>query len=157
MRNIFLASTALLLASAGTAAAQATQTASYEVQAINQISVAGSPSLTINTATAGSAPTAVTAGATYAITTNETNRKITAGLDAAMPDGVSLSMSLAAPTGATSAGAVTLLTTAQDVVTAISTLNESGLSITYGLSATAAAGVVAAGTRTVTFTITAGA
>ena len=53
------------IAIAGVASAQtATQQVNYEVQAIDKISVAGSPSLTIVTAVAGSAPTAVTANAT---------------------------------------------------------------------------------------------
>ncbi|HET7228506.1 MAG TPA: hypothetical protein VFJ16_00755 [Longimicrobium sp.] len=149
---------AIVALSAGKAAAQqATQDVSFEVQAINQITFSGSPSLVISTATAGGAPTSVTANATYAITTNETNRKITAGLDSDMPSGTSLSVSLAAPSGGTSAGSVELGTTAVDVVTGVSTANASGLGVTYTLQATAAAGVVAAGTRTVTYTIVAGA
>ncbi|HET7463951.1 MAG TPA: hypothetical protein VFJ82_22030 [Longimicrobium sp.] len=149
---------ALVALSAGKAAAQtATQDVSFEVQAINQITFSGSPSLVISTATAGSAPTTATANATYAITTNETDRKITAGLDSDMPGGTALSVSLAAPSGGTSAGAVQLGTTAQDVVTGVSTVNASGLGVTYTLTATAAAGVVPAGTRTVTYTIVAGA
>lgn len=135
----------------------ATQTVSYEVTAINEISVTGSPSLVINDATAGSGLTSATASGTYAVTTNQTNRKITAQLDASMPAGVTLSVALAAPTGGTSAGVVSLSTTAQDVVTGVSSVNESGLSIGYTLSATVAAGVVPAGNRTVTYTITAGA
>lgn len=136
-----------------------TQTVTFEVSAINEISVSGNPgALTVSTATAGSAPNAVSdASSSYAITTNETNRKITAAIDTAMPAGVTLTVSLAAPTGATSAGAVTLGTVAQDAVTGISTVNESGNTITYGLSATAAAGVQASASRTVTLTITAGA
>ncbi|HEU0014879.1 MAG TPA: hypothetical protein VFQ45_14425 [Longimicrobium sp.] len=148
----------LLAATAGRAdAQQATQTVSYEVQAISEIAFTGSPSLVVSAATAGSAPTAVTANASYAVTTNETNRKITAAIDTNMPTGVTLSVNLAAPTGGSSAGAVTLGTTAQDVVTGITQVNQGGLSVTYSLSATAAAGVVASGTRTVTYTITAGA
>jgi hypothetical protein len=148
----------LAAAFAGSAHAQtATQDVSYEVQAISQISFSGSPTLTISTATAGSAPTAATASATYAVTTNETGQKITAEIDSDMPSGVGLSVSLAAPSGATSAGAVSLSTTAQDVVTGISTLNASGLGVSYTLTATSAAGVVPAGSRTVTYTIAAGA
>jgi hypothetical protein len=135
----------------------ATQTVSYEVTAVDQISVAGSPSLVINTATAGSALTSATANGTYAVTTNGTGRKITASIDSNMPAGLTLSVSLGAPTGATSTGAQTLSTTAQDVVTGITTLNESGLSISYGLSASVTAGAVAAANKTVTYTITAGA
>lgn len=133
----------------------ATQTVTYEVQAINEISVSADPgALIVNAATAGSAPTAVTdATTTWAVTTNESAKKITAAINTAMPSGLTLTVNLAAPTGGSSAGAVTLGTTAADVVTGISTLNESGLGITYQLSATAAAGVVASDSKTVTFTI----
>ena len=140
------------------AGSTATQTVTFEVQAINEISVSGNPgAMTINTATAGSAPTSVSdSSTTYAITTNESNRKITAAIDLAMPSGVTLTANLTAPTGATSAGAVTLGTVAADVVTGITTLNESAKTITYNLSATAAAGTVASTSRTVTYTVTAG-
>ena len=152
------AATVLAAAFSGSAHAQtATQDVSYEVQAINQLAFSGSPTLTISTATAGSAPTSVNASATYAITTNETNQKVTAQIDSDMPSGVGLSVSLAAPSGGTSAGAVSLSTTAQDVVTGISTVNASGLGVSYTLTATSAAGVVPAGSRTVTYTIVAGA
>lgn len=155
----YTAAAALLVpAFAGTAAAQtATQSVSYEVQAINQVSVTGSPSLVISTATAGSAPTSASASGSYAITTNETGKKITAQIDSDMPTGVTLTVSLAAPGAAASAGAVVLSTTPVDAVTGISTVSQSGLSVGYGLSATVAAGVVPAGSRTVTYTITDGA
>ncbi|MBB4635439.1 hypothetical protein [Longimicrobium terrae] len=148
---------AAALAARDASAQTATQTVSYEVSAVNEISVSGSPSLVISAATAGSGLTSASASGTYAITTNETDRKITAEIDSDMPSGVTLSVSLAAPSGATSAGAVTLSSTAVDVVTGVSTVNQSGLNITYGLSATVSAGVVSAGNRTVTYTITAGA
>jgi hypothetical protein len=157
MRKLLLAA-ALLTCTATVARAQTgTQDLNGEVQAINQIALTGSPSLVISTAAAGSAPTSVTANAAYAITTNETNRKITAQIDADAPAGVTIAASLAAPSGGTSAGAVLLSTTAQDVVTGISTVSTSGLNVTYTLSATAAAGVVPSFKRTVTYTITAGA
>lgn len=137
-------------------AQSATQVVSYQVTAVSEISVSGTPSLVINNATPGSGLTSASATGTYAITTNETNRKITAQIDLAMPTGVTLSVTLAAPTGGTSSGTKNLTTLAQDVVTGVSTVDQSGLSITYGLSATVAAGVVPAGNRTVTYTITAG-
>ncbi|HYW10612.1 MAG TPA: hypothetical protein VE871_01615 [Longimicrobium sp.] len=152
-----LAIAASVFAARDGSAQTATQTVSYEVAAVDQISVSGSPSLVVNTATAGSGLTSASASGTYAVTTNGTGRKITASLDTNMPSGVTLTVSLGAPTGATSAGTVTLSTTAQDVVTGITTVNQSGLSIGYGLSATVAAGVVPAGNKTVTYTITAGA
>jgi hypothetical protein len=154
---------ALLAAAASVAPAAlhaqaATQLVTLEVQAINQLNVSGTPSaLVVNTATAGSAPTSVTSSTTtWAVTTNEAGRKVTASLNSALPSGVTLAVTLSAPGGAASVGAVPLGTTAADVVTGLSTLNATGLGITYTLSATAAAGVVASTTRTVTFTLVAG-
>lgn len=134
-----------------------TQTVTYQVDAINEISVSGNPAaLIITAATAGSAPNSVNdASTTYAITTNETSRKITGAINTAMPTGLTLTVQLAAPTGGTSAGAVTLTAVAADLVTGISTLNESTKTITYQLSATSAAGVVPSATKTVTLTLTA--
>lgn len=148
---------AMLCAMGSSAAAQtATQTLTFQVDAINQIAFTGSPSLVINTAAAGSNPNSVIASVTWAVTTNQSNAKITASLDAALPANVTLTVDLAAPGGATSAGAQPLGTTAVDVVTAITRAAESALGVTYTLSATAAAGVVASTTRTVTYTITGG-
>jgi hypothetical protein len=162
VKKIYIAAFAAAALSVGANAVQAqesnvaTQVVSFEVQAINLLSVSGSPSLVISASSAGSAPTSVTAGGTYAITTNESNRKITASIDADMPSGVTLSVLFEGPTGA-SVASQSLSTSAADVVTGISALNESGLDLTYTLSATSAAGVVPAGNRTVTYTIVAGA
>lgn len=146
----------LALVAPAHAAATATTTATFEVDAINEIALAGTPPvLTVNAAVAGAAPTAVTSALqTYAVTTNQT-AKISAALDSDMPGGVTLTLTMAAPTGATSVNAVALTAASQDLVTGITGLNESGLSLTYGLSATAAAGVVASSSKTVTYTITA--
>ena len=140
------------------AASAATQTVTYEVQAINAIAVSGSPAtLTVSAATAGSSPTQVSDATTsYGITTNESSRKITAAINTNMPAGITLTIDLVAPTGGTSAGDVSLSTVAADAVTGISTLAESSKMITYKLSATIAAGVVASASKTVTLTITAG-
>jgi hypothetical protein len=154
---------ALIITGFGAGAAFAgpatTQTVTYAVSAINEISVSGNPgALTVAMATAGSAPNAVTdATTTYAITTTEVTRKITGAINTDMPAGVTLSVTLAAPAGATSAGKKALTSVATDLVTAISKLNESAKTITYELSATSAAGVVPSATKTVTLTITAGA
>jgi len=151
-----LATMALLVGATSAASAQATQTVSFQVDAINQIAFTGSPSLVINTATAGSNPTAATAAATWAVTTNQTGAKITASIGSAMPAGLTLTVNLGAPTGASSAGAQTLSTTAVDLVTSITKLAEGALSASYSLSATPAAGVVSSTSRTVTYTITGG-
>lgn len=155
--NKLFALAALALAANAAQAQTAQQTVTFQVDAINQISVAGTPSLSITTAVAGSAPTAVTStGHTWAVTTNQTGAKITASIASAMPTGLTLSATMGAPSGATSAGQKSLGTTAVDMVTGITKLNATGLSLSYQLDATAAAGVVSSSTRVVTYTITAG-
>jgi hypothetical protein len=149
-------SLALLGAATPVVAQSSAQTVSFQVDAINQIAFAGSPSLVINSATAGSAPSSVNAAATWAVTTNQSNAKITASINAAMPANVTLTVALIAPTGATSNGAQTLGTVATDVVTGITQVAQGALGVTYSLTATATAGVVASTTRTVTYTITGG-
>jgi hypothetical protein len=134
-----------------------TQIVTIVVSDINEIAVSsGSLTLTINSATAGSAPDGDTDATTsYSITTNGSSKKITAALGVAYATGISLALTLGAPTGATSAGAKTLTTTAQDMVTGITKLAESGVSISYTASATAAAVSNGAGeAQTVTLTVT---
>lgn len=147
---------ALGLGAATGASAQATQGVSFQVDAINQIAFTGGPSLVVSSATAGAEPTSATAAVSWGVTTNQGNSKITGSMNAALPAGVTLSVSLAAPGGATSAGSQPLGTTAVDLVTGLTRVARSGLGVTYTLSATAAAGVVPSTTRTVTFTITGG-
>jgi hypothetical protein len=149
---------AAALLSANADAQTATQVIQFQVTAINQIGVTGAPApLVISTAAAGSAPTSVTAdGGSYAITTNEANKKITASLDAPLPAGIRLEISLAAPDGAASAGDVFLSTGSADLVIGISSLAASALPISYRLSADATVHMPTPETRTVTFTIVSG-
>ena len=100
--------TMALLAGATSAMAQNTQIVTFQVDAINQVAFAGSPSLVINTATAGSNPTSATAPATWAVTTNQTNARIIGSIGSNMPAGLTLSVNLTAPAGASSAGAQAL-------------------------------------------------
>ena len=154
----FLAIGALVaFAAVNTASAQVTQTVTFQVSAINQIAVTGAPTLTINAAVAGSAPTSVTsAGNSWSVTTNQSTASITASIPLAMPAGLTLSALLVAPAGATSAGSLALGTVAVTVVSGITKLNSAALGLTYQLDATAAAGVVTSATRVVTYTITGG-
>ena len=156
-RNIIM-SVLLVAAAATTASAQtATQTVTFQVDAINQVAVSGTPTLTISAAVAGGAPTSATStGNTWAVTTNQSGAKITASIGSPMPTGVTLSASMAAPSGGTSAGYQALGTTAVDLVTGITKLNASGLSLDYKLDATTAAGTLSSTTRVVTYTITGG-
>ena len=153
----FLAAAALMGIAQVASAQTANQTVTFQVDAVNVIAFAGSPSLVVNTAVPGSPPSSVSnATATWAVTTNQSGAKITASISAAMPAGLTLSADLAQPTGASSNGLTALSTTAVDLVTGITKLAESALGVTYQLNATVAAGVVASTSRTVTYTITGG-
>jgi hypothetical protein len=150
--------TGLALICAGSAHAQrATQIVTFRVEAVQEVSVEGSPSLTISTALAGQAPTSVTAsGSTWNVTTNLTGAKVTASLESDMPAGVTLSVNLDAPPGATSNGLKALGTAPVDLITNITKLIATHLPLSYQLDATPRAGIVTVGTRVVTFTITGG-
>jgi hypothetical protein len=156
MKRILTATWILASAATIAGAQTATQTVTFQVDAINQIAFSGSPSLVISTATAGSNPTSATAAGTWAVTTNQTGSKITASIGSNMPSGLSLSVDVTAPSVGSSTGAQTLSTTAVDVVTGITKHAQSGMSVSYSLSATPAAGVVSSTSRTVTYTITGG-
>ena len=147
-----------LMTVASTASAQVTQDVTIAVNAISQIAVSGgAQSLTISTATAGSPTMSTSTSVSWAVTTNQTNQKITASVDQALPAGVTLSVHAEAPSaGGMSTGPNPLTTSSADLVTGISTLAEGSIPLTYTLEATPAAGVVASTTRTVTYTITAG-
>ncbi len=148
---------ALALGAPRIQAQTATHAVTYSVVPMSRMGLSGpAATLVVKAAVAGRAPTSASVGgSTYAITTNETNQKITAALDLPMPKGLSLSVALAAPAGAATLGARTLGSAATDVVTGISAVSASALPITYAMSATAVASA-AAGTRIVTYTITSG-
>jgi hypothetical protein len=160
MRSTRFAATLILLCFAATASASgqtATQTVTFAVNPIDQISFTGAPSLTISTASTGGAPASVTdATSSWAITTNQTGAKVSASIASAMPTNITLSVHLAAPGGATSpAGQTILTTTPVDLVTGITQAAASGLAVTYQLTATAAAAPTS-GTRVVTYTLSGG-
>jgi hypothetical protein len=157
MKRSFMAVLLGAAAAASASAQTANQTVTMQIDAINLISVAGTPSLAISAAVAGGAPTSVTStGNTWAVTTNQSSAKITASIPTDMPTGVTLSANMGNPSGATSAGYQGLSTTAVDLVTGITKLNETGLTLSYKLDATSAAGTLTSTTRVVTFTITGG-
>jgi hypothetical protein len=132
--------------------------AGRSVAAQDQVQFIAAPgALIIDAAVAGSAPTDVsTSTATYRVkVANGSTKQLVASINSAMPAGVTMTISVDAPPGATSVGPVTLTTTPQTVVTNITNKNfSSNLSITYTLSATSAAGVVASSTKTVTLAVT---
>ena len=148
----------VLLAFSSIAVAQsANQNVTVTVSAINEISTSGGAiSMTISTATAGSEPDNATDAGTWAITTNQSTRKVTGQLDALYTSGVELKLNLAAPSVGSSAGSVTLIAvSATDLVTGITKVAESGLTRTYTAIATVSDGSSSAEMQTVTLTITA--
>ena len=96
------------------------------------------------------------AGTSYVVTTNEKNQKITASLDASVPNTLSLAVALGAPRGAVSRGLRTLSTTATDVVTGITGSDGAALPMTYQWNGSSTIAPAALKNRIVTYTITAG-
>lgn len=155
-----LAALALTAIAASQSQAQntATQTVTFQVNAITRLAFTGSPSLTITDAVPGDAPTSVTASGTWALTNNQLAQKITASIASNMPGGLTLSADVAAPTlSGTSLGKRALSTATVDVITGVGRQNQSGLNVTYTLDATSDAGSIGSSTRVVTYTITTGA
>lgn len=156
MKNYFVAAAlTLVLCGAVWGGEVATQAVTFDFQEINEIEVTGSPNLTISSAIAGQQPQDATdSSSVCAVTTNGTNKRITASIDTAMPAYVTLKVNVAAPSGSgTSQSYVTLSTSATNVVTGISHVADSNCAATYKLSATVDAGVLSNEIRTVTFTL----
>lgn len=158
MKRFFAAFILTLIAALlqGNAFGAQTGTASvtFSFQAIDEISVTGAPTLTINSAVAGQQPQPVVdTTSTYSVSTNGTNRRITASINTQMHAYTTLEIQLAAPGSGTSTGYKTLSTTAADVVTGISQVAAPNKMITYRFSATTSAGVLTS-SCTVTLTLT---
>lgn len=117
----------------------------------------GTPAtLRVTSASAGQSPlSAVVNGSSWSLAgVWAVHPRIVAQLQSALPAGVQLEVNVSAPSGATSAGWVVLSsTTAKDVVTNLPLVAIGGLSVSYRLTATAAAGVVALTSRAVVFTV----
>ena len=73
--------------------------------------------------------------ATWAITTNENNKRVMGSLDEEMPPGIKLFLELQAPQGSESNGPVNMSTDPQDLVTNISRVAQGDLNIKYKLIA----------------------
>jgi len=160
-RNVLIAGIGLLMVCSimqvsAYAAMSDTISVSFTIDPINEINIAGtSVTLTVNAAVAGSQPTQVSQSTTYSISTNCTanSKKLTAVINSAMPSGITLSLNVTAPTGASSTGTTTITNVAADVVTGIDAVAQSDIAMTFYLNATAAAGVVSAASKTLTFTL----
>lgn len=136
-------------------AATGTATVSYTIGSITQIAFSGNPgTLTINSVTPGvGLNNAVDSSTSWALTTNLSSQKVTAQLSSSFPSGITLSINLTAPSGASSIGSVAInAATATTLVTGISNSVASGLTVTYTLAATVTAPLGSL-SRTVTYTL----
>ena len=134
----------------------ATQNISIDIRPISRLAVAGSTTMTIPARGAAGAPTVSTATATYAVTTNEDNRRITVALDEPMPTGVTLRMKMDAPAGAVAEDELELSTDPRTAVTGISRQATRDLGIIFSLETARGAVVPAATNRTVKVTMVSG-
>jgi len=111
------------------ASVTATQKITIKVEAINEISVSGDPETFLISEDKSSI---VDSSTTYAITTNEANKKIIAKIDKELPKGLTLKVQLDPPKGATS-NEVALSTTQQDVVLGMGPVAAKDMKIHYTL------------------------
>lgn len=121
-----------------------------------KITVGAAPGLLrVSVAVAGFQPNPVTQTSTINVRAGKANRpqQVMAQLNAAMPAGLTLTLDMTPPTGATDLGTVTLDATGRALVGNIQNTTFETETLTYTFTATVAAGVVAAQSRTVTFTI----
>lgn len=143
------------------AQASAIQNLTFSVNAVYKIATSGNPGpLTITTGTAGTdALTAVVENSTtYSITQNfGSTVKITANLDAAMPAGYTLALTLASTKGLSLPNvdvSNAVAGSAAEVVQNIAIGADANQSISYTFSALASAGTLASTSRTITLTLT---
>ncbi|SRR6056297_2565425 len=132
----------------------ATQNINITVSNINELSLSNNEvNLLVNAPSSGSSLDKVSdSTTTISYSTNETNQKITAKLDKAMADGLTLLVEVASTSG-NSMGQVMLEDLAVDVVTGLSNVSESGETVTYTLVPDMFA-VPSTETYTITYTIT---
>jgi len=132
----------------------ATQNINITVSNINELSLSNNEvNLLVNAPSSGSSLDKVSdSTTTISYSTNETNQKITAKLDRAMADGLTLLVEVASTSG-NSMGQVMLEDLAVDVVTGLSNVSESGETVTYTLVPDMFA-VPSTETYTITYTIT---
>jgi hypothetical protein len=121
-----------------------------------QITVAGSPSLVVSTIVAGSSLASVSStGLTYFVKALHPSgaQKVMVQLSATMPAGTTLTLAMVTPPSAVNMGPVILDTTTRDILLSVDKEGGSTYGLTYTLSATLAAGIIASQSRVVTFTM----
>ena len=116
--------------------------------------IAGDVSMTINDVNSvGGGLKNDTDSTTYAITNNAGSKKIVGKIDTAMPSNTTLRVTAAAPASGASAGAVVLSASNQDLVNAIGAVDQTGVNLSFVLSANVNAALVNSATKTLTLTV----
>jgi len=112
----------------------ATQNINITVSTINEISLSNNEvNLMVNAPSSGSTLDKVSdSSTTISYSTNETNQRITAQLDAPMATGLTLMVEVTSTSG-NSVGQIMLEDSAKNVVTDLSNVSESGETVTYTL------------------------
>lgn len=148
----------LLFISTGTARAgnKATQTITFVVPSISNVSVSGAPDqLEVFTRSdRQDVFEAQDSSTTYNFYTNKKNRVITGAIDQETPHDTQLQVRFEAPSGANSTGFVTLSTTPRTLVAGIGKEKARNLPITYKLLASKEAGRVPLSNRRILYTLT---
>ena len=158
---LFIACLALLVLVSDTGLSQAniaTQSLSFTVNAVQKISLSGTPNpLVISDGTPGTnaLATATDNNTRYSIVHNGTaSKRITAVLDVALPAGTELRAALATTSGTSAGSVVVPAGTAVNLVTGIPRGADANQPIVYTFSANASVGEMGPTTRTVTLTLT---
>ena len=120
----------------------------------NSITLTSLGTLTISVATPGGQPVSSTNNTgKYSVNAVSGRMKVTAQLDSPLPSGVTLTITLSAPSGAVSLGATALSTSSQNVVRYIPVGDYTNLSVNLQLSSSVTAGVVPPNTSHITLTL----
>lgn len=129
------------------------QQVSVNVAEIDVISISGNVAFTFSQATAGKSLDSVTGSASWSVSTNGRNRKITAELDSDLPKGLDLKVGMEAPNGAHSTGMKELSAKPKHLIQNLTSVSQSGMAINYEV--TAKVDVASSSyARTILFTIT---
>jgi hypothetical protein len=137
--------------SAGIALIAAVQGASAQS---NSISLTALGTLTISVATPGGQPVSSTnSTGKYSVHAVSGRMKVTAQLDTPLPSGVTLTITLSAPSGAVSLGSTVLSTSSQNVVRYVPVGDYTNLAVNLELSSSVTAGVVPYNTSHIILTL----
>jgi len=151
---VLLAAGVLALTSRVASAQSDTSTVTYTISAVTLVEIAGDVSLTINDVNSvGGGLKNDTDSTTYAITNNAGSKKIVGKINTAMPSNTTLTVTAAAPASGASAGAVSLNASNQDLVNGIGAVDQTGVNLSFVLSATINAALVNSATKTLTLTV----